>query len=125
MSGFRVIVTGSRNFDDFDLMFNSLKNVSELYKPAKVTIVHGGAKGADDLAERVANRLDLPTEVHYADWKRHGRGAEPIRNTEMVKAGADMVLAFPLGVASRGTEHCMRTAKRDGITVVNVTGGGE
>jgi hypothetical protein len=55
-------------------------------------------------------------EIFPADWERYGKRAGPIRNAEMVKAGADVVLAFPLP-GGRGTQHTIRLAREAGIPV--------
>lgn len=54
--------------------------------------------------------------VFKADWNKHGKAAGPIRNGEMLK-DADMLIAFPGG---RGTEDCIRQAKKKGIPVLRV-----
>lgn len=90
--------------------------------PEGMVVIHGGAKGADAMADHwasIVQRMGLPVKVesHNADWDRHGKAAGPIRNQEMVDAGADVCLAFPLG-ESRGTRHCMKAAEQAGIPVI-------
>lgn len=53
-------------------------------------------------------------EPHPADWALHGRAAGPIRNTEMVRLGADVCEVFLYG-RSRGTVNLLEQAKRAGI----------
>jgi hypothetical protein len=60
--------------------------------------------------------LGVTQEIFYADWATHGRRAGPIRNAAMIKAGADLVLAFPLP-GGRGTQHTIRLAEEAGIPV--------
>lgn len=86
-----------------------------------MTLIHGGARGADTIAGDEWRALvgDRPSIVVYlADWERYGKSAGYRRNAEMVKAGADVCLAFPLG-ESRGTRMCMRLAEEAGIPVIN------
>lgn len=78
--------------------------------------MHGGARGADTLASVEAKQWGFNVEVHPADWRSHGKAAGHRRNAEMVKLGADVCLAFPLG-ESRGTRGCMRLAEAAGIPV--------
>ena len=140
---YRVLVTGSRALVDRELLFSVLDDllVDPEHKPFNgdlgfkhnvTLIVHGGAKGADSLAEewvrsRSQNRdLDLHqvlgSEIHPAEWERYGpRSAGMIRNSEMVKAGANICVGFPIG-RSPGTRGCMDLASRAGIKVVNATG---
>jgi hypothetical protein len=80
-----------------------------------LTIVHGNCPtGVDAEAERVAQKLDIPTDRHPADWNTYGKSAGPRRNKEMVDLGADLCLAFPRG-ASRGTRGCLALAQAAGI----------
>lgn len=81
-------------------------------------MVHGGARGADALADEIARHWGWTPEAHPADWDCFGRSAGHRRNTEMVALGADVCLAFPLG-ESRGTRGCMRLAAIAGIFVAN------
>lgn len=126
----RILVTGSRHFDSYNpynyqLMQKALSTTAQkLYAAgaSDITVVHGGASGADTLADIVASNLGFTIERHPAQWHLYGKKAGPIRNEEMVARGANIVLAFPAAV-SRGTKHCMTVARQAGITVVNVTNG--
>ncbi|QGJ91357.1 ssDNA binding protein [Mycobacterium phage Bachome] len=118
----RVLVTGSRRWKDRTTIWEALK--TELDRsPEGLIVVHGGARGADDIADRwawgmFAMGYVVKPELHRADWEWYGNKAGVIRNLQMVKAGADICLAFPLG-RSPGTRHCMREAERAGIPVIN------
>ena len=123
----RILITGSRDFGsragDEALMRNALEYAQRvlLERGARdITRVHGTARGADRLAGRIGHALGMHIEEHPADWDTHGKRAGLLRNQEMVDAGADVVLAFPVG-QSRGTRHCMRQAHSAGLTVWNVT----
>lgn len=122
----RILITGSRDWSDrraittalFDTGMEHYAALGEEPSTAPV-VVHGGARGADTLAEAAARFLGWRTEKWPADWNRNGKAAGPIRNQQMVDAGADICLAFPLG-ESRGTRDCMRRAEQAGIRVVDV-----
>lgn len=126
----RILVTGSRHFDphnprNYQLMQQALSTTAKkLYAAGAtdITVIHGGASGADTLADIIASSLGFNIERYPAQWNLYGKKAGPIRNEEMVARGADIVLAFPAAV-SPGTKHCMGVARRAGITVVNVTNG--
>lgn len=136
----RVLITGSRDFIDTpvnaELMYQALSVplhpvvdthgtfIRPAWSPEHVTIVHGGARGADQLAGRIARELGFVEEVHPAQWEVHGRKAGPIRNQYMVELGATCCLAFPVGLSqgrSRGTAHAMAAARRAGIPVHQIT----
>ena len=66
--------------------------------PQQVTIVEGGATGADFIAHMVAKQNGFNHEQYPADWSL-GKKAGLLRNMTMVDKGADVVLAFPLNRA--------------------------
>lgn len=115
----RVIVTGSRKWEDVRAVDDALWGVLQEHGPFQ--IVHGAcATGADWMAhiwyERVGARLGCTEQRFPANWER-GPQAGPERNRRMIEAGADLVLAFPLPEGS-GTQHTMRLAREAGIKVV-------
>lgn len=120
----RLLVTGSRYFNDAGLMHAAISDaVSTLqgFGFAHIVLVHGGARGADTLAAQIGRSMGLEIEAHPARWDAYGKAAGPLRNKEMLELGADLVLAFPVG-ESRGTRGCMQLAREKGCAVVSVTG---
>ena len=109
----RILVTGSRHYSDYKIIKKALAFSPLPLFP--VTVVHGGATGADTLAGQAARELGFIEEVHLADWSI-GKKAGPLRNQKMVDLGADICLAFPLA-DSRGTYDCINRAKLAGIPV--------
>lgn len=115
----RFLVTGSRTctLEQAEQVVRVLSTVvNSLAEFQDVIIVHGQCpKGGVDLVAHLWAVENAATpEPHPADWKRHGRAAGAIRNTEMVKLGADLCLAFP-GPRSTGTWDCVRKAVAAGI----------
>jgi hypothetical protein len=118
---YRILVTGSRDWKDKNFValkiFNVILDNNLAFRD--VVIVHGDCPtGADAMAQEFADKFHIATERHPADWKCYDRKAGPVRNKEMVRLGADIVLAFPLG-ESRGTRGCMKLAKEAGLNVIN------
>ena len=111
----RILITGSRNWNDESALLRALCQYTQTPEN-DITVVHGGAKGADACAHKAAKALRLNVRVYPAQWSEHGKKAGPIRNQQMVDAGADICLAFPLG-KSVGTWDCVRRAKAAGIPV--------
>jgi hypothetical protein len=105
----RVIVCGSRGWTDAGPIYDRLHQLAP-----GTTVVHGGAKGPDTMAGRIAMALGLPVEVHPAKWDAHGRRAGIIRNEHMAALGADLCLAFWDG-RSRGTANMIGTAQARNI----------
>lgn len=83
-------------------------------------VIHGGAAGADSIADRLAKERGLAVMQFNADWNRHGRAAGPIRNKLMLDVGApDVVHAFPLiGADNSGTRNMMDLAEKAGVPVI-------
>ena len=91
---FKLVVAGSRDFNDYNLLSTTLDEVvAELKTEYNVTIVSGTANGADKFGEKYAEKHGLKIERHPANWGRFGRDAGPIRNAEMVKE-SDGVVVF-------------------------------
>jgi YspA, cpYpsA-related SLOG family len=133
---YRVLVTGSRGWQDKDAIWSALDAVlAQSLRP--LLVVHGACtQGADQFAAEWvwANRKrpwpGVSQERHPAKWVHRQSGLD--RNAEMVGAGADLCLAFiapcrkrncrtagPHG--SHGTGHCADLAEKAGIPVKRFT----
>lgn len=107
----KVLVCGSRNFNDAELMEDVLKqwDIRE--------IIEGEARGADSLAREYAERHGLVCHKFPALWDQHGKAAGPIRNAQMLREGnPELVVAFR-GVNSRGTQNMINQAEKAGVPV--------
>lgn len=119
----RVLICGSRNWFDHAPIRDAINSL-----PPPVTVVHGGARGADSIAAEEARRRraifgdEIKIEAHPANWKKHGRKAGPIRNQEMLASGINQVIAFRLPGPSRGTDDLIRRARAAGVPVRVVPG---
>ena len=114
----RVIVCGGRDYRNSDAIRKRLTQLQAV-EPMAV-IIHGAAPGADLLAGHIAGTLGYKVEVYPADWAQHGKAAGPIRNQEMLDAGADLVIAFPGG---RGTKDMIDRAEKAGVRVERIERG--
>ena len=116
MPDYRVIIAGSRSFNDYTLLReHCLSVLQEKMKTHRVIIVSGHARGADSLGERFANELGLPFELHPAKWRLLGKAAGMVRNAEMAKC-SDALIAFWDG-ESRGTRHTINFARKRGLDI--------
>lgn len=113
-----IVVAGSRTFNNYSLIKKKLDFF--LQKLENITIVSGGARGVDKLAERYAKENNYPLEVFKADWKKYGKSAGYKRNVEMAEV-SDCLVAFWNGT-SPGTKHMIDIAKEKNlnIRIVNV-----
>lgn len=114
----KIAVVGSRNFTDLELVNAVLDEI--IQNDSNITIISGGARGADTLAEIFADTHHLPKIIIVPEWKRLGKRAGFVRNQVIVDE-ADMVIAFWDG-KSKGTESTIRIAKNSGkpIRVIRV-----
>lgn len=115
----RVLVCGGRDYDDAERL-NEIFDASHSFNPISC-LIHGAARGADQLAADWALSRDVLCLAYPADWAREGRAAGPIRNQKMIEFGKpDVVVAFPGG---RGTADMIRRAEAARIPVVRISGG--
>ena len=120
----RVLVTGSRTWDAPDAIRLAFWPIWLEHKQ-DVTLVSGACpNGADAMAEEIAQILGWTIERHPADWTNLGKRAGYVRNAEMVRAGADICLAF-IRDESRGASMTARLAIQAGIeTTIYRSGSG-
>ena len=108
---FRVVVAGSRNFDDYDKLSAELDKF--LAGKKNVVIVSGTARGADRMGEQYAAEHGYKIDQFPAEWGKYHQGAGPIRNLQMVKT-ADAVVAF-WDNQSSGTRNIIDCARQENI----------
>jgi hypothetical protein len=119
---YRVLVTGSRNWDDPHTVRRALEAALGQALPDRpMVVVHGDCPtGADIMAKVWAITWctdecgTVTEEPHPAAWHINGRRAGFIRNAHMVNLGADLCLAF-IKDGSRGASHTARLAEEAGI----------
>lgn len=125
---YRVLVTGSRTWDDMDTIVGALRQVRRDIEGRPIVVVHGDCPtGADAIAsylvQRAAPTFGLTEEKHPANWRPGGkldRAAGFRRNAEMVNLGADVCLAF-IKDGSRGASHTAALAEAAGIPTKRYT----
>lgn len=112
----RVLVCGSREWDDYQAVWRFLA----FLKPFDV-VIHGAARGADMLADKVAQQRRCTVEAYPADWEQHGKRAGYLRNAEMLEKGRpDLVVGFGHG---KGTDMMLKLAMQSGVRTYRVTAG--
>ena len=109
----RILVSGSRDWPYPEIVWRALAVFAVSNR--SVTVVEGGARGADQHAFDWAQGMgNAASERHPADWARHGKAAGFIRNQEMVDLGADVCLVFRYN-GSRGATDLLNRARKAGI----------
>jgi hypothetical protein len=134
----RVIVTGSRNWPEPDAVKAMLSWAFDRWRGEDAfAVVHGACPSGPDttadawVGRQWADGWNVKAEPHPADWSNRGNAAGVMRNSEMVKAGADLCLAFiapctrercagiePHG--SHGASDCARKAEAAGIRTIRM-----
>jgi hypothetical protein len=104
-------IVGGRDFNNYDILVSTFANLVEENKwdCKGLTIVSGGAKGADSLAEQLANDIGTKTLIFKANWDKYGKSAGYRRNVAIVE-NSDIIIAFWNGI-SKGTRHTIDIAK--------------
>lgn len=113
----KIAVVGGRDFDNYELLRITLRNFlfedisDDTYYENfyNTTIVSGGAKGADTLAENFAEEYICNKLIFKPDWELYGKQAGFLRNVQIID-NADIVFAFWDG-KSKGTQHSINLAK--------------
>lgn len=121
----KVLVTGSREWDDIQRVVESLQAL-----PPGTVIIHGACRGADLICAAVAEALGFTVRAYPANWDALGRRAGIARNQDMLNAEhvdgdpIDLCIAFHDNIASsRGTADMLRRARLAGILVEHVESG--
>lgn len=118
----RIIICGGRHFKDYDRLESTMNEVMSKIAPWRdvIEIVSGHCEGADQLGELYAKNHNLPCKVFPAQWKKFGKAAGPIRNSEMVKYASEaempVVVAFR-SPRTKGTNDTVKKATKQGFKV--------
>ena len=106
-------IVGSRSFQDAPLMKKWILKFLATNKD--LTIVSGGANGADQIAKSIAHDMKLKYREFKPDWSI-GKSAGPIRNKQIIDS-SDTILAF-WDCASRGTKNTIDQAISNKIPII-------
>lgn len=114
----RVLVCGGRDYVDASTLWGALDTLRMETPHDALTIIQGGACGADQMAREWCQSRHVPFDNFPANWDKDGKAAGPIRNQRMIDHGKPLlVLAFPGG---RGTEDMVRRAEVAGVPVKRI-----
>lgn len=107
----RLIVAGSRGFNDYPLMARALDAINQ--QETVRVVLSGTARGADTLGERWAFENRVRIERHPAEWNKYGKSAGYRRNAEMADAAHGLLAAWD--GSSPGTQHMIDLATGRGL----------
>lgn len=111
-----VLITGGRDYRNQRELFEVL---DRLHAERGFTfLVHGDARGADQMAHRWAKKAGVQPVAMEALWDTEGDVSGTKRNKRMLDfSKPDLVVAFSGG---RGTSNMMRIAIQAGVEVIDV-----
>jgi hypothetical protein len=111
----RIIVAGTRYFEDIGLFDSLMDDEAALYKTkGSFMFISGAAKtGADALVIEWCKKRGYPYAVFPADWDAHGKSAGYVRNAEMAKHLTNLTVFWD--GKSNGTKHMIECAVEKGV----------
>lgn len=124
MRTIRVIIAGSRDFNDYDVLrgevdmfIEQLRERKDIEQDDDIIIVSGGARGADKLGERYAKEQGYHCEIYIPNWSI-GKQAGILRNIDMAKV-SQACIVFNLN-NSKGSSHMVSYARKQGLITKQV-----
>lgn len=116
----RLIVAGSRDISDYQYVKNCIDEFVNEHGPVR-EIISGTAKGVDSFGEKYSLDNLIPLIMFPADWDGLGPKAGHIRNQEMADYADSLLLIWD--GKSPGSKNMLKTAKREGLFIVQVING--
>ena len=119
---FRIIIAGTRTFDDYALLRKTMCNLFGQVPPSQIEVISGHClTGADHYGEVFARRNGTQLTLFPADWKKYGKAAGPVRNRQMAEyAAPDGYCVIFWDGKSRGSRNMIAEAKKAGVKTVIV-----
>lgn len=121
---FVACVTGSRHAKFPSKVFKPMDEISMVF-PIDI-LMHGGATGVDDFADKWARKKGIQPVVFPALWGYHGNAAGPVRNnnmSEFLSMIGYYLIVFPGGA---GTADMKKNGlKIRGLTLIEVDDDGK
>jgi len=117
ISTLRICICGGRDYNNIKSFVDFMENdFAHRFNLDNITIIQGGARGADTLAKYWAEIRKVPCEEFKAPWHKFGRKAGMIRNKQMLNSGLDYLVAFEGGA---GTNQMIRICEKAGVPVIS------
>lgn len=107
-------VCGSRSYTKYPLLKKALDALKSRY--TYITIVTGGANGADKLAAWWAQQNNVNCIVYEADWSI-GKHAGFVRNHQIIEKSDELLACFVPTKPCNGTRHTVSLAEASQIPV--------
>lgn len=111
----KLIVCGSRTVTNRKVVYYCLDRLVSNFTFDSLTVITGGARGADALAHDWGSDRQHETIVVPANWKEDGKIAGFIRNEMMLGFLPDLVFGFFQERQTTGTLDMLQRSKEMGI----------
>lgn len=79
----KIAIVGSRTISDTELVIKFILECHE-FDLEYDTIISGGARGVDTIAENFAKRYKIKTKIFKPQWDKYGKQASFIRNADII-----------------------------------------
>lgn len=113
-NGIKVIVAGSRTFNDYELLKAELNIlIAPNVFDRDIEIVSGCCKGADTLGEQYAKEYGFKVKKFPAEWATYGKKAAYLRNSHMAEYATHCVCFWD--GESKGTKMMIDLAKANNL----------
>lgn len=99
----RIGIVGSRRRSHPDDRHKVREAFNLIYEDGDQLVSGGCPSGGDAFAEEIALRFQVPITIHYARWKKFGKSAGFVRNTDIAEQ-ADVLIACVAFDRTGGTE---------------------
>ncbi len=107
----KIGIVGSRRRDSFV----DLKKINDAFllefMEGDIIVSGGCPRGGDKFAEFIAFSYKVPITIYRPDWKKNGRGAGFVRNTDIARE-SDVLIACVAADRKGGTEDTIRKFKK-------------
>jgi hypothetical protein len=101
-------VTGSREFHNDKLLFDQLDKLWHEYK--YITLVSGGAKGADSLARKYALLYKINIIEYFPEYEVYGKTAPFLRNKKIAEKCDILIACFRSDLPCNSTKDTVTKA---------------
>jgi len=120
--GYSILVAGSRGWKNYSMIYRELAEFRvDHERLGGVTVIDGGAEGADSLGNRAALNLGFFTQrflITEEEWNRLGRKAGPVRNQRMLDEGKPSFALIFWDGSSPGTKDMIQRLETANIPKV-------
>lgn len=119
---FKVIICGSRDFDNYDLLKEKCDTILSRKKEEgeEIVIVSGCARGADKLGEKYAEENGYTVSKFPANWEKYGKRAGYLRNEQMAEEANACIAFLRTDKECKGTKNMISLARKKKLLVREV-----